>query len=273
MGHGGQFDVRHLLATSLVLAFVTAVALLGAAVSATAGARAHRAVASAAVVAAVADYRQLTWTYDRIAPVRPTARLRALKRAAPATPGAVLDLWKHRADAARRVALATLRRTIGVRLPVPPSLRASPRRQRAYSEHLALTLERIFPLPVSSARSLASAHARIPTLAFWQSRAAATALAIARYAPRPLFIRDRLFGELLCIHRREGRWTSNTGNGYYGGLQMDLRFQSTFGQAFLVRWGTADNWPVWAQVAVARRAYLNGLGFTPWPNTRRACGL
>ena len=27
----------------------------------------------------------------------------------------------------------------------------------------------------------------------------------------------------LCIHRYEGAWNSNTGNGYYGGLQMDWR--------------------------------------------------
>ena len=69
------------------------------------------------------------------------------------------------------------------------------------------------------------------------------------------------------------RDVANTGNGYYGGLQMNIKFQLTFGSAFFGRWGTADNWPVWAQVVVARRAYSNGLGFTPWPNTSRACGL
>jgi hypothetical protein len=77
----------------------------------------------------------------------------------------------------------------------------------------------------------------------------------------------------MCIHHHEGKWTSNTGNGYYGGLQMNMKFQLTYGSVFLGRWGTADNWPIWAQVVVARRAYVNGLGFTPWPNTARACGL
>ena len=52
----------------------------------------------------------------------------------------------------------------------------------------------------------------------------------------------------MCIHHYEGKWTANTGNGYYGGLQMDMKFQVTYGSAFLVRWGTADNWPIWAQV-------------------------
>lgn len=272
--------MRHLLATSLALALVL-VALFGAAGRATAGAaagtagkaRKHTAVASPTVVAAVAGYRQLTWTYDRIAHLRRVHATRAHRRPAAETPHAVLELWKHRADLARRAALATLRRTIGVRLPAAPGPHASPARQRAYSKRLALALERIFPAHAPSGRSLASARSAPPTFAFWQSRAAAAALGIARYAPRPLFTRDRLLTELMCIHHHEGKWTSNTGNGYYGGLQMNMKFQLTYGSVFFGRWGTADNWPVWAQVVVARRAYVNGLGFTPWPNTARACGL
>jgi hypothetical protein len=76
-----------------------------------------------------------------------------------------------------------------------------------------------------------------------------------------------------CIHRYEGAWTSNTGNGYYGGLQMDLPFQHLYGGDFLARFGTADAWPVWAQLQAAARAYASGRGFAPWPNTARACGL
>jgi hypothetical protein len=78
---------------------------------------------------------------------------------------------------------------------------------------------------------------------------------------------------LLCIHRFEGSWTSNTGNGYYGGLQFDQAFQRLYGPEFVVRFGTADNWPVWAQLQAAVRAYQSGRGFTPWPNTARVCGL
>lgn len=76
-----------------------------------------------------------------------------------------------------------------------------------------------------------------------------------------------------CIHHYEGAWDSNTGNGYYGGLQMDLDFQNSYGADFLARWGTADNWPIWAQIQAAVRAYRSGRGFGPWPNTARACGL
>ena len=54
---------------------------------------------------------------------------------------------------------------------------------------------------------------------------------------------------------------------------MDRRFQSLYGADFVGRWGTADNWPAWAQLQAAARAYRSGRGFYPWPNTARACGL
>lgn len=84
---------------------------------------------------------------------------------------------------------------------------------------------------------------------------------------------DWLRSAFYCIHRYEGAWNANTGNGYYGGLQMDLQFQSLYGSDFMRQWGTADNWPVWAQMQAAIRAYQSGRGFYPWPNTARACGL
>jgi hypothetical protein len=77
----------------------------------------------------------------------------------------------------------------------------------------------------------------------------------------------------LCIKSFEGAWRSNTGNGYYGGMQMDMSFQRSYGPEFLRAWGTADNWPISVQLAVAMRAYLSGRGFYPWPNTARFCGL
>lgn len=80
-------------------------------------------------------------------------------------------------------------------------------------------------------------------------------------------------GAWSCIHRYEGAWTSNTGNGYFGGLQMDWSFMRLYGSQYVRRWGTADNWPVWAQLDAARRARDSGRGYGPWPNTARACGL
>jgi hypothetical protein len=76
-----------------------------------------------------------------------------------------------------------------------------------------------------------------------------------------------------CIHDGEGSWSAATGNGYYGGLQMDLSFQRTYGDWALRAFGTANNWPASVQVATAIRAYTSGRGFHPWPNTARACGL
>lgn len=77
----------------------------------------------------------------------------------------------------------------------------------------------------------------------------------------------------VCIHQREGAWNANTGNGYYGGLQMDYDFMRAYGEEFLRAWGPAHNWPPSIQIAVAIRAYFSGRGFYPWPNTARRCGL
>ena len=96
------------------------------------------------------------------------------------------------------------------------------------------------------------------------------------YAPRPSYVgvsSSSLYGAFMCIHRYEGAWTGNTGNGYHGGLQMDSGFESTYGADYVTRWGGAENWPPAAQIEVAIRAYSSGRGFSPWPNTARACGL
>jgi hypothetical protein len=84
-------------------------------------------------------------------------------------------------------------------------------------------------------------------------------------------------GEWLCIHRYERHprqgWATNTGNGYYGGLQMDISFQRTYGPEILRKKGTANRWSPVEQMWVAERAHRSGRGFYPWPNTARYCGL
>ena len=75
-----------------------------------------------------------------------------------------------------------------------------------------------------------------------------------------------------CIHQYEGSWTANTGNGYYGGLQMDVPFQRTYGARLYSLKGTANLWTPAEQIAVAIVAYASR-GFGPWPNTRKPCGL
>jgi hypothetical protein len=81
----------------------------------------------------------------------------------------------------------------------------------------------------------------------------------------------------MCIHSFEGSWT-DPNPPYYGGLQMDSTFQSQYGPEFVRQWGTADHWPVWAQLTAARRARdgyagFHARGYWPWPNTARMCGL
>jgi hypothetical protein len=80
------------------------------------------------------------------------------------------------------------------------------------------------------------------------------------------------YSQWLCIHDGEGAWTSNTGNGYYGGLQFA---QSTWdrngGQRYASR---ADLASPLEQMWVAENAWHeSGGSFSQWPNTARACGL
>ena len=75
-----------------------------------------------------------------------------------------------------------------------------------------------------------------------------------------------------CIHRYEGAWNDPNAP-YYGGLQMDLSFQRTYGRRLLRSKGTADHWTPLEQMWVAEKAHRAGRGFHPWPTTARLCGL
>jgi hypothetical protein len=75
-----------------------------------------------------------------------------------------------------------------------------------------------------------------------------------------------------CIHRYEGAWDDPNAP-YYGGLQMSLEFQRTYGRYLLRREGTANHWSPLEQMWTAERALRAGSGFYPWPNTARRCGL
>ncbi|HEU5064614.1 MAG TPA: hypothetical protein VFT86_01835 [Gaiellaceae bacterium] len=76
----------------------------------------------------------------------------------------------------------------------------------------------------------------------------------------------------LCIHRHEGQWNDPNAP-YYGGLQMDISFQRTYGARLLRTKGTADHWTPLEQMWVAEKAHRSGRGYYPWPNTARYCGL
>ncbi len=91
---------------------------------------------------------------------------------------------------------------------------------------------------------------------------------------RPLSERIAHYDEWMCIARHEssGTWDTSTGNGYYGGLQMDRGFQRAYAPGLYRTKGTADNWTAEEQMRAAERAHATR-GFTPWPNTARMCGL
>lgn len=93
------------------------------------------------------------------------------------------------------------------------------------------------------------------------------ALVAQRRFSTPPHLRD-----WLCIHHYEGSWTDPNAP-YYGGLQMNIGFQSHYGAALLRAKGTADHWTPLEQMWVAEKAYRDGRGFYPWPNTARYCGL
>jgi hypothetical protein len=269
------FARLHPIAFVLVLSLALAAAVVGVARAAGSLRPANDAsIASMRVI--VGHYRKVTWTFERAARVprdrtsytdRRTTDRKYLRW--------VIDRWTRRAYVARRRALTVLHRRFAVRLPRPPGLRASPAAGVRYSRRLAISLRKIYPGHVG--RRYAVAHARGQALLrLWQRRSAQAALAVAlhghRAAARPA-VPTWLRRAFLCIHRYEAAWDANTGNGYYGGLQMDVSFQAHYGGAYLTRYGTADRWPVWAQVATAARAYRAGRGFWPWPNTARVCGL
>ncbi|MGH3009800.1 MAG: hypothetical protein ACRDLM_10415 [Gaiellaceae bacterium] len=153
------------------------------------------------------------------------------------------------------------------------STRAGGRSAWYWRRHLAhyragtarwLTVIRGRPVRPGS-RSLAShdSAARLRQLAKrWYSREHAA----WRRANHPPLLRD-----WNCIHHYEGSWTDH-GAPYWGGLQMDYSFQSTYGGWLLRHKGTADHWTSLEQIWVAVRAW-RVRGFSPWPNTARDCGV
>jgi hypothetical protein len=233
----------------------------------------HPAEPSVAELRAVADhYRSLTWTYERAALARTTPTSFSYRHSASRTYLTwTIGVWTRRAYRAHLQALTGIRHRLRVRLPQAAPIHASLARRLTSERRLALKLERIYPGRTPRAFRAVAAGGAAKALLVWQSREAAAALRVAAHAHPAL--PARLVSAFGCIHAYEGAWSSNTGNGYYGGLQMDLAFQRLYGAEFLRRWGTADNWPSWAQLAAAVTAYRSGRGFWPWPNSARVCGL
>lgn len=227
-----------------------------------------------AMRALVDHYRAVTWTYERVARRKKTPSSLLDRRSSDRRYLQwAVDTWMRRAYVAQRRALAAIHRRLLVALPPSPTLHAALFARVSYSRRLTLRLRSIYPGHVTRSFASAKADTGSETLRLWQRRSAFAALAVAQHEADGAVIPAWLSDAFQCIHRFEGSWSSNTGNGYYGGLQMDLAFQGLYGAEYVNRWGTADNWPVWAQLRAAARGYQSGRGFTPWPNTARFCGL
>jgi hypothetical protein len=260
------------LASPLLAVFLTFV--LAGSVAAGASARPEPPVPVQVLRSLVDHYRTVTWTYERAAHRHRTAttyldhrtRDREYLRWS-------IDRWTRRADHARRAAVAQIERRLAVRLPEAPRVHSRLSKRLSYNRQLALSLRKIYPGTVTPSFAKAAGRTAGETLRLWQQRSALAAFAVAAHTVSAPAVPSWLSDAFQCIHRYEGGWTSNTGNGYYGGLQMDIPFQSRYGSDYLQRWGTADNWPAWAQIQAAASAYKSGRGFYPWPNTARACGL
>jgi hypothetical protein len=125
-----------------------------------------------------------------------------------------------------------------------------------------LTGVRLTPAPARTTLATLSPSAVQRTATEWRIR-----LAEAREnALHPPHLK-----QFLCIHGYEGSWT-DTGEPYFGGLQMDRSFQQSYGGWLYAKKGTADHWTPLEQIWVAEQA-LKSRGFWPWPNTARYCGL
>jgi len=262
------------LGAGLTIAFAVAILAVGVARAAQAVRQNDPPASIASMRALVDHYRSLTWTYQRAGrvPRTPTSFSYRQSTDRPYLRW-TLDTWTRHAYAAQTQALTAIHRRLAVPLPDQPGLHAAVATRLHYSRQVTLRLRSIYPGKVTRAFASARAQTARDTLTLWQERSAAATLAVALHGSRQPDLPAWLLDNFMCIHRYEGAWTANTGNGYYGGLQMDLDFQRLYGAEFLARFGTANTWPVWAQLEVAGRAYTSGRGFYPWPNTARACGL
>lgn len=91
------------------------------------------------------------------------------------------------------------------------------------------------------------------------------AIATYRHYSHPPHLR-----QFLCIHSYEGSWT-DTGAPYYGGIQFGYNEWRRFGMPYTGDAYANEAAPL-EQIWAGER-YWQLSGFSPWPNTARACGL
>lgn len=143
----------------------------------------------------------------------------------------------------------------------------------SFDDSAALYLHRQVAQAASRAAHRAAIHAaRQRAIARAKARAAARARAEAarraQAAAAPAAPASSYWDHIAACESG-GNWATNTGNGYYGGLQMDMEFWTTYGGlAFAARPDLASRE---AQIVVATRARdgwgrYPARGYSPWPN-------
>lgn len=141
------------------------------------------------------------------------------------------------------------------------------------------------PEPIAIPANHATARAKCPTLLACRAALIHSLDAVSWQRSENLKLARQMVGNVdawTCIHNGkgarygtgEGSWT-DTGDPYWGGLQMDRGFMQEYGRDMILRHngGLADTWTPREQIIVAQRAFAQGRGYAPWPNTSRACGL
>lgn len=117
--------------------------------------------------------------------------------------------------------------------------------------------------------AIAAEKARKAAAAAAKAAAAAAAKPVAPKASAPA-VSDGSVWDRLAACESHGNWSINTGNGYYGGLQMDTAFWDTYGNS---AYGQANEAPRSEQIAAATKARDSGRGYYPWPTCARKLGL
>jgi hypothetical protein len=228
-------------AIALCCALFSLVGGVAAAVSSRADAA--RLTPNAELTVEIGHYQHVTWHWQQLMGLRRTpSSFSPLRSPDPAYRQWVLRLWQHRADRLQRTAERWM--TARIRL------------YQAEVDHWNHVMGAT-PVRLVASGSRELAYVR------WR----ALDRRVLRQAANPPYA-----SQWECIHRYEGSWTDGSAP-YYGGLQMDLGFQSHYGGYLLRVKGTADHWTPQEQMWVAARAHRSGRGFSPWPNTARACGL
>lgn len=139
---------------------------------------------------------------------------------------------------------------------------ARTRRSQAETAHWLTIVRGRPPRPFTDTRATSSPEAAHAVARKWHRRAVA-ARRLANHPP--------MLQAWYCIHSYEGSWADPNAP-YWGGLQMDMSFQSAYGPWLLSHRGTANNWAPLAQIWAGVRAW-RVRGFAPWANTARACGV